>query len=118
VARKDQVLAHSRDVARNPRNVVIRVDDAPAGMRCCWCDCPDTDIDRGSPHHRPGYVCAGCPVPAVYMVTLGYGRPDHRHFPMCERHQGRAVAMFVRVLKPRVVELPPAWMDADPEVTG
>jgi len=115
-ARKDQLLAQASELSADPHAAVFVVDFAPDGTQCSWCDCPDLGPD--APHWQPGYVCDGCPGPAMYVVTYGYGRSDPRAFPVCRRHYPEVPVFFARVLRPREVDVIGSWMDDDPPGGG
>ena len=110
MAKFDQRRAEARERARAGQTVIV-TDYANDGQQCSWCDCPVS-----ARHAQPGYVCDGCPEPAAYVMTLGYGTDDASRYPVCERHHPRFATDMIALLRPGTIELAPPWEDDDPEV--
>jgi hypothetical protein len=112
IARRDQTLASARNEAQMPGTLAIVGDIAPPeGTPCSWCDCPVVDSQgRPLPPHDD---CGGCAEPAACVMTFAYGTPDATTYALCAPHYPRFIRDTTAMLRPRVVELPPAWMDPD-----
>lgn len=107
-AKMDQRRAEARERARAGQVVVVA--DYATGQQCSWCECPI--VDTGGRPLPPHTDCGGCPEPAEYVMTLGYGTPAAGRYPVCEYHHSRFAEDVVLLLKPGVVELAPPWEDS------
>lgn len=91
-AQRDQGLAAARNLAGDSRTGVWVTDYAPEGSQCCWCDCP---MDA---HSEPGFVCAGCPEPADWIMRLMAYTPKEEAYPLCKGHVDDAGRAFRGVI--------------------